>query len=80
MCKVRYSSIAQLHEGLDKVSLGCAILTVDDLQYFTGSHEVVAGIRVGFVTGSSRIRVSVMVEEILLNQNTQAVPKMPWSE
>lgn len=65
------------HKRLNDVALSRSILGLDHLQDFAGSDEAVACVGVRFVGRDSGIGVGVVVDEVLLNQNTEAVPNVP---
>lgn len=80
MLQVRDFGITKLHECLNQVAFGIAVSIIDYLEYLARAHKVIASIRVGFVVRDSCVGVGMVIEEILLNEDTQAVSNMSWAK
>lgn len=68
--------VTQLHERLDEIALSSPILAVDDLEDLARPDEAVAGVGVCFVVGDPGVGVCVVVEEVVLNQDGEAISQL----
>lgn len=56
------------------------MLTLDYLQNLPRTNEVVAGIGIGIVARKFRVRIRLVVEQVLLDQNAQTISQVSWGE
>lgn len=68
--------MAELHQGLGKFSFGDAILIFYDIQNLSRPSKVVARIRIRLIARDVGIGVCMMVKEVLLDQDSEAISQI----
>lgn len=75
MCEISDPGMTEKHKDLNNLPLCRAVIRLDHIQNLARTDQVVASIGVRFVMSRAVVGIRVVVQEVLLYQNAQAMTK-----